>query len=405
MSMDTVIHAGLSRYARPSAGLVLMGGGARTAYQVGVLQAIAAMIRLQPSISNGFPFQVLVGTSAGALNAAHLASWAQQGLEAFDLLAKLWAGLHSQDVYRLNVSGWVRFSRIAAAWQLTRNARAQGAILDNTPMVSTLHRGLSLQGIEDALRGQAINALAVTASSYSSGTHWTFCQTDKGAPFENWARPGRRSEFTPITVEHLLASSAIPFLFPSTPIWVDGRREYFGDGSMRQSSPLSAAMHLGARKILAIGVGQPERSGLGAATSDLGKGVQTGGTGMTLGSIMGHTMASVFHDTLHADVEQTRRVTATIQQLPREAAMALPYKAVEVMAISPSQSLDAIAQSHISELPPATRAALSGLGMLNGGGGVLASYLLFEPAFVQKLRALGESDAFAKKAELMAFFA
>ena len=399
MSMDTIIHAGLSRYARPSTGLVLMGGGARTAYQAGVLRAIAAIVRLNPSLSKAFPFQVLVGTSAGALNAACLASNASKGLEAIDILAQFWSAMRSEHVYRLNISPWVRFSRLAAAWQLSRNARGQGAILDNMPMVNTLHKLVSLTGIEDALKSHAINALAVTGSSYSSGTHWTFCQTLRGAPHEGWARPGRRSEFTPITIEHLMASSAIPFLFPSTPLWVDGHREMFGDGSMRQISPLSPAMHLGARKILAIGVGQPDRSSLGAKP-------QTGAAepGTTLGSIMGHTMAGVFHDTLHADVEQTRRVTGTLRSLPPEAAAAMPYKPIDVMAISPSQSLDALAQQHMGALPLATRHALSGLGILKGGGGVLASYLLFEPAFVQTLMSLGESDAFALKAELLAFF-
>ena len=126
--------------------------------------------------------------------------------------------------------------------------------------------------------------------------------------------------------------------------------------------------------------------------------------GTTLGSIFGHTMASVFHDTLHADVEQTLRVTNTLNQMPRDAANALPYKPVEVMAISPTQSLDDLALKHIKELPTATRHALSGLGILNGGGGVLASYLLFEPGFVQTLIAMGESDAYARKAELLEFF-
>ncbi len=395
MSLDTIIHAGLARYVQPSTALVLMGGGARTAYQVGVLRALGSMVKLHPALGKNFPFQVLVGTSAGAINAACLAAWATQGLNAFDQLAKFWSELRSDDVYRLNVPSWVRFSRLAAALSLSRQARAQGAIMDNTPLVDTLHNGVSLQAIEDSLRSRAINALAVTGSSYNSGTHWTFCHTLKGAPFEGWSRPGRRSEFTQVTIEHLMASSAIPFLFPATALWVDGQREFFGDGSMRQISPLSPAMHLGARKILVVGVGQPDRPAL--ATNPVSK------VGTTLGSIMGYTLATVFHDTLHADVEQTRRVTSTLKQLPREAAAALPYKAIDVMAIAPSQSLDEIALQHIKELPVATRHALSGLGVLKGGGGVLASYLLFEPNFVQTLIALGETDAFARKAEFLEF--
>jgi NTE family protein len=281
---------------------------------------------------------------------------------------------------------------------LSRQARAHGAILDNTPLVDTLHQGISLAGIEEALGSRTLDAVAVTGSTYTSGTHWTFCHTLHNAPFEGWSRPGRRSEFVPLTIEHLIASSAIPFLFPSTALWVNQRREYFGDGSMRQMSPLSPAMHLGARKILVLGVGQPDRPALGSRQSP---GHAPSGT--TLGSIMGHTIASVFHDTLHADVEQTRRVTRTIKQMPREAAEAMPYRPIDVMSISPSQSLDGLALQHMMALPAATRNALSGLGILKGGGGVLASYLLFEPAFVQTLISLGEADAFARKAEFLDF--
>ncbi len=399
MSLDTIITAGMSQYTRPRTALVLMGGGARTAYQVGVLRAFAAILKLRPDVSGAFPFQLLVGTSAGAINATFLAAKAGKGLVAFEQLAQFWGTLRSTDVYRLNISPWVRFSRVAAAWSLSRHARAKGAMLDNMPLVDTLHKGISLQGVEDALRSQAISALAVTGSSYSSGVHWTFCQTAKDTPFQGWSRPGRRADFTPITIEHLMASSAIPFLFPATPLWVDGHREFFGDGTMRQMSPLSPAMHLGARKILVVGVGQPERSGIGASA-----GPDSATSGTTLGSIFGHTMASVFHDTLQADVEQTVRVNNTLKQLPRDAANAMPYRAIDVLSISPTRSLDDLAQRHIKELPSATRNALSGLGILNGGGGVLASYLLFEPEFVQTLIAMGESDAYARKAEFLEFF-
>src|SRR5207253_555682 len=199
---------------------------------------------------------------------------------------------------------------------------------------------------------------------------------------EAWVRPGRRSEFQPLTIEHLMASSAIPFLFPSTPLWVDGRPEYFGDGSMRQVSPLSPAMHLGAHKIMVVGVGQPQRSGF-TGTSQPAHAVVRG---PSLGGIAGHAMASVFHDTLQADVEQAQRVTKTLQQLPREVAGVLPYRSVDVLAVQPTQSLDAIATQHAQELPRSVRRALGGLGALKSrGGGALASYPLFEPGFWQGL--------------------
>ncbi len=397
MTLATIVHAGLTRPARRLNALVLMGGGARTAYQVGVLRALAAMLRLQPEPAPAFPFQVLVGTSAGALNAAYLAGVATSGLAAFDQLSQFWGRLRCADVYDLEVSPWVRASKFLAALNLWRNVRGHGAILNNMPLVDTLHQAVSLTGIEAALETRTIEAIAVTASSYSSGVHWTFCHTARDARAQPWDRPGRRAEFQPLSIEHLMASSAIPFLFPATALWVDGQREFFGDGSMRQISPLSPAVHLGAHKVLVVGVGQPQRSGL------IGN-ARAAERSPSMSSIAGHAMASVFHDTLQADVEQAQRVTRTLQQLPREVAAVMPYRSVEVLAIQPSQSLDALAQAHVGELPRSIRNALGGLGALRGGG-ALASYLLFEPGFVQALVALGEQDAYARKSELLAFFA
>ena len=403
MSLETIINAGMVRPDRPICALVLMGGGARTAYQVGVLQALGAMLALRPGPASAFPFQALIGTSAGALNAAYLASSATSGLHAFEQLSRFWGRLRSRDVYSLNLPRWARFSRLVTAVSLWDQARRQGGILDNMPLVDTLHHAISLGGIEQALQSGVLQALAVTASSYSSGVHWSFCHTPDNAHKQPWVRPGRRAEFQPVTIEHLMASSAIPFLFPATPLWVDGRREYFGDGSMRQISPLSPAMHLGAHKIMVVGVGQPQRSGLvGASAGQNGMGEANYGA-PTLGAMAGHAMASVFHDTLQADVEQAQRVTRTLRQLPREVANALAYRSVDVLALHPSQSLDALAQAHAHELPASVRRALVGLGAMHGGG-ALASYLLFEPGFVQALVALGEHDAYARKEELLGFF-
>lgn len=379
---------------RPHTGLVLMGGGARTAYQVGVLSGLAALLRLQPQQSAAFPFQVLVGTSAGALNAAYLAAGASRGLGVVDELRQFWSALHCEAVYRLEAPPWVRFSRLLAAVKLWGHARDRGAILDTMPLVDTLHRRISLAGIEQALSDGALDALAVTASSYTTGVHWTFCHTASDRQHAGWHRPGRRAAFQPLTIEHLMASSALPFLFPATPLWVDGRREYFGDGSMRQIAPLAPAMHLGAHRILVIGVGQPERAALGGSHA-----AEPGMAG-----VAGHAMASVFHDTLQADVEQAQRLARSLHELPHEVAAMLPYRAVDVLALQPSESLDALARDHLHALPASVRRALGGLGALHEGAGGLASYLLFEPGFVQALVSLGEHDAYARKAELLAFF-
>ena len=392
-------------------GLVLMGGGARTAYQAGVLQALAALIKPPAGKADAFPFQVLVGTSAGALNATYLASRAIDGLAALSGLGAFWQGLHSHLVYHLPDTPMAQFSRWATALGVTLSARKQGAALDSMPLVDTLHRRIALNNIELALTRGDLKALAVTASSYTTGVHWTFCQTHQLASAQAWNRPGRRAELQDITIEHLMASSAIPFLFPATPLWVDGNMEYFGDGSMRQSSPLSPAVHLGANKILAIGVGQPQRRSMDLSGSSLQASAASKHR-PSLGNIAGHAMASVFNDTLMADVEQVQRVNQSIQQLKNHlsehhgltVAQSLPFREVEVLAMQPSESLDALAQAHVHELPRPVRRVLEGLGALKGSGAGLASYLLFEPGFLRALMALGAQDVAMRKEELLDFF-
>jgi len=392
-------------------GLVLMGGGARTAYQAGVLQALAALIKPPAGKATAFPFQVLVGTSAGALNATYLASRAIDGLAALSGLGEFWQGLHSRWVYHLPDTPMAQFSRWATALGVTLSARKQGAALDSMPLVDTLHRRIALNNIDLALTRGDLKALAVTASSYTTGVHWTFCQTHQLASAQAWNRPGRRAELQDITIEHLMASSAIPFLFPATPLWVDGNMEYFGDGSMRQSSPLSPAVHLGANKILAIGVGQPQRRSMDLSGSSF-QASPASKQRPSLGNIAGHAMASVFNDTLMADVEQVQRVNQSIQQLKTHLsehhglalAQSLPFREVEVLAMQPSESLDALAQAHVHELPRPVHRVLEGLGALKGSGAGLASYLLFEPGFLRALMALGAQDVAMRKEELLDFF-
>jgi NTE family protein len=377
-------------------GLVLMGGGARTAYQAGALQAIGQLLRQQTGLKNSFPFQVLAGTSAGALNATFLASRAMDGLTGLDDLAHFWSHIRTEAVYRLPQNPLDKFSRWATALGLLRSARAHAAVMDSLVLVNTLHQAIDLDRIDTALQSGALQALAVTASSYTSGEHWTFCQTRDGQPL-GWSRPGRRAEQQPITIEHLMASSAIPFIFPSTPLWVDGGMEFFGDGSMRQISPLSSALHLGADRILAIGVSQPQRASLVAPGDAAGR--------PSLGTIAGHAMASVFHDTLQADAEQITHINQALDGLPVAIRAGLPLRPVQVLTLQPSASLDALAQDHAHTLPRPILRVLEGLGALRGSGAALASYLLFEPGFIAALMALGQADVQARADEILTFLA
>jgi NTE family protein len=419
MTLSTLIHAGLVRPSEPLTALVLMGGGARTAYQAGALKALAHMLQAASppgAAAPKLPFQLLIGTSAGALNATFLAARAQEGLPALEALAQFWQGLRSDQVYRLHIPSWTRISRWATAWQLAAQVRESGALLDNFPLVDTLHKAISLRGMDEALASKALHTLAVTASSYSSGVHWTFCHTARDDKQQAWSRPGRRAEFQPVTMEHLMASSAIPLIFPAQPLWVDGHSEFFGDGSMRQTSPLSPALHLGAHKVLVIGVGQPQRSSLGGSSQFNDKNMPSPPASIDkyatqlvapgVGGVLGHALASVFHDTLQGDVEQAQRMNHTLDQLPREVAAVMPYRRVQVMSLQPSESLDALALQHAQALPAQVRTVLSALAGKQGSAGAgLASYLLFEPAFTAPLMALGERDAYAHKQELLAFFA
>ena len=406
MALHTLITTGLDApLAAPGfdahrRALVLMGGGARTAYQAGAMRALSRLLVQHGHPPSTFPFDVLLGTSAGAMNAAFLASQALGGLAAFDALADFWEDLRSDQVYRLEGPSWRWPNLLTAGLTLMRQVRRHRALLDALPLVDTLHRNLRLEGIETALQQGAIDALAVTASSYTSGEHWTFYQTREDEPIAPWRRPGRRASPQPIGIEHLMASAAIPFLFPAMPLWVEGHKEFFGDGSMRQLSPLSPALQLGARQVLVIGVGQPQRAGLvGSAAAD-----------PTAGTIAGHALASVFHDTLQADVEQAQRVSRTLANLPPEVSERLPYRPVEVLALQPSMSLDELALKHVQALPAAARHTLVGLGALDtrrnatGSAAALASYLLFEAPFVHALMACGENDIQARSDELLAFF-
>jgi len=410
VSLDTLIARNLlereaATPAQPGVALVLMGGGARTAYQAGVLQALARLLAPDPTADGDrappFPFRWLFGTSAGALGAAFLASRAEHGLQALQELGAFWLDLRSEHVYRLDAPRWVRASRIVAGLTLARQVRRHRALLDSLPLVDSLHQAIDLPAIERALQLGQLDTLGVTASSYTTGEHWTFCQTGPSPDTAPWHRPGRRASFEPVTIEHLMASSAIPFLFPTVPLWVSGHKEHFGDGSMRQLSPLSPAIHFGARRILAIGVGQPQRAGLLRPRADQEP---------SAGTIAGHAMASVFHDTLQADVPPACMAPLTLARLPADLAAALPYRPVEVLAIQPSLSLDELAMKHLNELPTSTRNTLVGLGALDDArgadarGAALASYLLFEAPFTRELMALGEADTLSRQDEVLRFF-
>lgn len=388
----------------PVTGLILTGGGARAAYQVGVLKALAR-IRRDFKAPAGNPFPVIAGTSAGAVNAAALACHADHYDLAIAGLAEVWSNFKAEQVYRTDPIGVLRsgagwLTLLSIGWIIAGWRKAQPrSLLDNSPLEQLLKRMVHLERLQEVMQAGHLQALAVTGSSYGSGFHVTFY--DAVRDIQPWSRSQRYAVRCPITLPHLLASSAIPFLFPAVPLDVQGRREYFGDGSMRQAAPISPAVHLGAEKVLVIGAGRMHEPPGPRPDAD---------NYPPLAEIAGHALSSIFLDALAVDIERLQRINNTLSLLPAEARALTTLRPIDVLVIAPSQRVDDIAARHIHQLPVPVRALLRGVGVKSAGatheasGSAFASYLLFEAGFTRELIALGEADTFARREEVAKFF-
>jgi NTE family protein len=361
----------------PELGLVLTGGGARAAYQAGVLKGIAEL--LPRGASN--PFPIITGTSAGAVSAIALASDPAHFRQAVYSIERVWRAFRVHHVFKAD---FVSVFRSGLHWMLALISggwlvHPPRSLFDNTPLWQLLEAKLNFDGIPRGLYKKHLSAIGICATSYANADSVTFYAC--ASAIDPWQRAFRKGARVHLTLDHLMASLSIPFLF--RPIFIHG--EYYGDGAMRQTSPLTPAMHLGGNRLVVIGVGDSETDGLG---------LRNPRAEPTFGQIFGFMLDSLFMDQLHSDLERIK-----IQnEIPGS-------RRVEVLVITPSQDVSEIARRHRYELPRSLRALLRTIGANNSAGTQLLSYLLFERGYTRELIALGQADARARAAEIIEFMA
>jgi NTE family protein len=376
---ETSSRAGL----RPTVGLVLTGGGSRSAYQVGVLLALAEML---PRARN--PFQVIVGTSAGAVAASVLAAEAHHWRRAVAGLERVWANFQSRQVFHVDASHMLR---AGAHWVLALISGGlvlspPKSVLDNTPLRELLAVHVDCAGIRRSIERGHVRAFALCASSYGTGRTVAFF--DGIDSIRDWSRVQRIGVRTQLTLDHLMASAAIPLLFP--PIRIGD--EYYGDGAMRQVHPLSPAIHLGADRLLIIGV--RARRAAGVQVNRLPPIMPTPG------EIFGYMLDTLFTDQIYSDLEQLERFNELVHAAPQAARGGRP---IETLMLAPSVDPRELAARHAREIPRGLRVLLRVIGGRDVSGDQLASYLTFEAGYTRALIELGYRDAMEARSALMAF--
>jgi NTE family protein len=372
----------------PMTALVVSGGGARAAYEVGVLKALR---ELMPDPRRN-PFPLLCGVSGGALNATSLAIAAEDFGAGVDALESFWSELHAGDIYRADplgvaVSGGRWLGALSLGWLLATGPRA---LFDNRPLDDLLTKRLDFVRLEHAIANHAIHALSITCSGYTSGQCVSFFQGR--ADLEPWQRMQWGGAHVSLGVQHIMASMAVPFLFPAVKL----HREYFGDGVMRELVPLSPAIRLGADRILVISTGRMTVPDGERLPGDHYPG---------LAETAGHVLSGIYIDSLSADLERMDQVNRLVSLIPEETRKqeGIRWRPIELMVIEPSERLDFLAIDYVGKLPWATRSLLRGIGAAERGGGAFASYLLFESAYTRALIDLGYRDAMARAGEIIAF--
>lgn len=369
--------------------LVLGGGGARGAYQAGVVSAIASRF---PTLE----LPILTGISAGAISTAFLAASGKSVREAADDLVKLWLSVASKNVYRVDTSSLLlnvaRWGWRLVAGGLSDRTEHRQSLVDTTPLAQFLRSQLptdangGIAGIDQNIASGRLKAVALTATSYTTGQSVTWVQ---GRNLSLWERPQRRAEIVPLNIDHIMASSALPLLFPA--IRVD--KEWYGDGGIRLTAPLSPALHLGASRILTIST----RYARTRAESDVPLIVGYPPPAQVVGTLYN----AVFLDLIDQDIHRLQMVNKLLGKIPDAARNGM--RPVDILVIRPSQDLGKMARRFEPSLPPALRFLTRGWGTRRTASPDMLSLMMFQPDYLRALIELGEADVAADWKRIEAF--
>lgn len=356
--------------------LVLTGGGARGAYQAGVIQGIAEIAR---KAGRPMPFAVIAGVSAGAINGAYVAATADRFFDAAPKLSEFWATLNTSQVIRTDL---LSFGRIATSFTFDllfgglKKTRGMRALVDTSPLRKVLAERIPFDGIGRNIDAGVIKAFELTATDYQTSESISFIMSqDKDV---SWQRNRRRSVRCDVGLDHVMGSSALPLLFP--PITAGGR--FYGDGGLRNPAPLSPAIRLGARRLLIVGTRHP-RPLVALPPND----VQP-----TFGRILGVLLNAVMMDATETDIEHLSQINDTLALLPPDRQAASPLRPIDFLHIRPSVDLGALAAEKFDHLPEILKFLIKALGNRRDAA-ELASYLFFEPAYCGALTEIGRGDA------------